>query len=131
MARDPKDRTITDLEKDKFDLNVNDEVCVRTCIDGTVTTTPGGAENIKITNLAITTPNSEQSHSLTTNLKTLIIRSRGLANAQISFTATESGTKFFTIPRGTTFRQEHLNFSGETLYVQCDKTTTMEILEFY
>jgi len=95
------------------------------------TTNVTGAQNIKITDLVVAIPASEYNHALTSNLKELIIKCRGTAKLQIAFNATESGTKFFTIPKGVSLALDGLEFSSKTLYLQTDKADTVEIVELY
>ena len=72
----------------------------------------------------------ESSQALTAGTKQILIRTRGLANLQISFVATESATKFITIPKNSSYTIGDINFSG-TLYFQADKDVqTVEILEW-
>lgn len=103
----------------------------------TVTTTKQsisivGSQSTKITNLSLANSGTEYSHSLTANLKQLIIRSRGIAKLQISFTNGESGTKYITIPKGSNLSLIDLDFISKTLYLQSDtNSTTVEILELY
>ena len=86
----------------------------------------------KITNLELTDANTEYSHALTTNLKQCIIKARGFAKLQISFTSGDSGTKFLTIPNGTSLSLNDLDFTGKTLYLQSDTSSVIvEILELY
>lgn len=84
-----------------------------------------------ITNFSVGSIGTEYSHSLTNGLKQVIIRSRIGANIQFSFTSGESGTKYITIPKGSTLHIEGLTFSGKTLYFQTDKVGIVEILELY
>lgn len=97
------------------------------------TSTPvGAASSTKITNISLPTANTEVSHSLSANLKQLIIRLRGLADLKVAFVATESATKYLTIPRGATLSLVELNFSGATIYLQSPAASqTAEILELF
>lgn len=90
-----------------------------------------GANSVTVTNLSLPVISTEVSLTLQSNLKGVIIRSRTAANVQIAFVATESGTKYLTIPRGTSLSLDVLNFTGKTLYAQADKVTTLEIVEFH
>jgi hypothetical protein len=97
------------------------------------TSTPvGAATSTKITNLSLPTANTEVSHALSSNLKQLIIRNRGNQDLKMSFTATESGTKYITIAKWATLSLTSLSFASETLYLQCATASqTVEILELY
>lgn len=90
-----------------------------------------GATVTKITNLAIATAATEVSHALNDNLRAVIIKSRNTAKLQVAFTATESGTKFVTIHKGTALCLNDLELDSETLYIQSDIATTVEILELH
>lgn len=97
-----------------------------------VSVTISASQNIKITNLSMPLANTEYSLLLTNNLKQLIIVSRSMARLQIAFTSTESGTKFITIPKGTSLSLFDLDLTGKTLYIQGDvPTSTVEIMELY
>lgn len=90
------------------------------------------SKNATITNLSVPLAATEVSHSLQSGLNSVIIRSRNRAELQIAFVATESGTNYITIPRGTSLSLESLEFSGETLYVQSSAAgNTVEILELH
>jgi hypothetical protein len=91
-----------------------------------------GATSSRITNLSVPIAFTEVSHLLQTNVKQLIIRSRNLANLQIAFVSTESGTKYLTIPPGCNLKLDNIEFSSTTLYIQSSTaSTTVEILELY
>lgn len=88
--------------------------------------------NTKITNLTLTLANTEYSHVLQNKLRQLIIRSREDARLQIAFVSGESSTKFFTVRGGNALILADVDFNGETLYLQANKTnSTVEILELY
>ena len=87
------------------------------------------SDSAKITNLAVST--SEASHAVTANTKQIIIRARGTDTLQVAFTATESTTKYPTIPKYCNLHLADLDFSG-TIYITSDKISgTAEILELY
>ena len=85
-----------------------------------------------ITNLSVPLAATEVSHTLATNLKQVLIRSRlRKAELQIAFTATESGSKYVTIPKNGVFVADDLNLTGKTLYLQSSlAANTIEILEW-
>lgn len=90
------------------------------------------AQNILITNLDILSSGVEYSHSLQANTKKVIIRCRGLANVQLAFIATDSATKYFTIPRGTCFELADVDLTSKTIYVQANiASQVLEIIETY
>ncbi len=99
-------------------------------VSGTITvsypTTP------KLSNITLSLANTEYSFALTTSLKQLIIKSRGLAKLQISFNSGESGTTFFTLPKGTNLSLTDVELTGKVIYVQSDTPSTIvEVLELY
>jgi hypothetical protein len=97
------------------------------------TSTPvGSSTTTKIINLPLPTADTEVSHSLSANLKQIIIRLRDYADLKFSFVSTESGTKFITIPKGTTLVLSELNFTGTSIYFQSPKSSQIvEILELF
>jgi hypothetical protein len=90
------------------------------------------ARNIEITNLSVPLASTEVSHVLQSNVKRIVLRARNLAKLQVAFVATESGTKYITVPKGVTLDLDGIDLSSSTIYVQSDKaSTTVEILETY
>lgn len=101
-------------------------------IPSSVSVTVAASQNAKVTNVTLTLQNTEYSHPLTSNLKQCIIKARGFAKLQISFTSGDSGTKFLTIPNGTSLSLNDLDFTSKTLYLQSDTSSVVvEILELY
>lgn len=92
-----------------------------------------GATKIAITNKSLPNADTEESHTLQTNLKQLIIKTRtAKAKLQLAFVATESSTQYVTIWPGVAFHIADLSLSGKTLYVQSNKDSTfIEIVELY
>lgn len=83
-----------------------------------------------IYNVSAPTANTEVSQALSTGVKSFLIRVRGNARLQLAFVATESGTKYITVPPGVSYHEDRLNFSG-TLYFQTNKSAqTVEIIEW-
>jgi len=76
--------------------------------------------------------NTEFSQVLSAGTKQLLIRVRGTAKLQYTFTTGESGSKFITIPRSNTRHISSLDLpSGATIYMQVDKASqTVEIEEW-
>ena len=91
-----------------------------------------GAPNVKITNLAITA-NQEFSHTLEDNTTVLEFKARPSDNASLkySFTETESGSQYISVPECTGQSFAGIKLSGKTLYLQSPKSCTVEIIEFY
>lgn len=83
----------------------------------------------EVFNLDITTINTEFSHTFTPKTKAFSLRARSQALLKIAFNATESGTKFFTVQRGTSFFKDDLDFNA-TIYIQSPQLTLVEIIEW-
>lgn len=90
-----------------------------------------GAPNVLITNLSITTANTEFSHTLQSNVSVLEFKARNGEEFKYSFVATESGTKFITVPCGSGQAFAGIKLVGKTLYLQSPSTCIIEIIEFY
>lgn len=94
--------------------------------------TVSGSGNVKITNLLLTTKDTEYSHSLTNNLKSVIIKCREMAVLKLAFVNGESGTKYITIHGGCAFTLDNLEFVSKIAYIQASKdAVTVEIMELY
>jgi len=83
----------------------------------------------KITNLSLPVIDTEVAHALVANLKEIIIRNRDKAEIKFSFVLGESGTKYVTLNAGAVLSLDSLKFTGETIYLQSPKVSTVEILE--
>jgi len=85
---------------------------------------------ITIFNIALGAVNTEQSQALPADTKKFLMKTRGKAELKLSHTATESGTKYITIPGAAVY--EDINFySAETLYFQSPQTSdTVEIIAY-
>ena len=90
-----------------------------------------GAGTPKITPLDITSTSSEFSHSLTNNLKQLMVRSRVGATLQYAWGAGETTTNYVTIEKKAVLELTNLNFVGKVLYLRADKVGVVEIQELY
>lgn len=82
-----------------------------------VTTSADGATSPAIANIALTAA-TEASYALPANTRGFILKLRGYADLQLSFTNGTSGTTYVTVPRGTAFQQSELLVSGLTLFFQ-------------
>ena len=83
-----------------------------------------------IYNVTINAPNTEYSQALPTGTRKVKVKMRGLnAPLKFSWTLGESGTKYITIPYGSTYPMEGLKLSGKTLYFQTAKTSTPYVVE--
>lgn len=111
---------------------MNSDGDVRVTLDGEVVDVGLVAGTPNIINLSVPTAATEVSQVLSDNTKRLEIRARQTnAQLQFAFTATESGTKFLTIPAATTYSLDGLDLDSTTLFIQSDKNATIvEILEF-
>ena len=85
------------------------------------------ATSQRMTNLSMVTANTEYSHALLSDVKILQIRARGDSNIKMAFVSGESGTKYFTMPKNSSYELKDIKFSSSTLYVQADKAN--EVLE--
>lgn len=84
-----------------------------------------------ITNLSLVSANTEYSHAFGANTKYWIIQNRDNGKVKVAFTATQSGTNFWTVYAGQQMDSPNLNVTGLTLYAQSPKTNqTLEILEW-
>lgn len=85
----------------------------------------------EIYNLSTPLANTEYSQALNDNVKQLLIRVRGVAEAKFSFVSGESLTKYITIPAGTTYSASNLNLTSATLYINVSKSSqVVEIQEW-
>lgn len=72
-----------------------------------------------IYNVSMASANGEYSQTLPSNTKKLDIKLRALNSVlKISFTITESGTKYIQIPYGASLHLENINLTGKTIYFQ-------------
>ena len=84
-----------------------------------------GAE---IFNFSILLPNTEYSLVLPSTTKQFHMRIReGNAPLKFTFTSTESGIKYFTMPRGNSFTSTAIT-SSLTIYFQSTSACTLEVL---
>ena len=131
----PVPNTLCDREMQKFQADKDGDTAVNVIVnqdaaDPIPVVFTSSASTPTITNLSVPLANTEVSHALTASVKEIYLRVRGIANLQYAFTATESGTKFITVPKGAHHIIEGINITSGTLYVQCDKASqTVEIRE--
>lgn len=90
-----------------------------------------GSQNVNIINYPIIAANTEYSIALTSNLKDAIIRNRDITVTKISFINGQSGSTYFTIPKGCSLVMSDLDLTGKTIYFQAVDISTLEIIEFY
>ena len=90
-----------------------------------------GANNVRLTNLSLPTPNAEVSFSLISGLKAIEIKNRDPFEVKFSFVIGDSGTTYFTIPKYAAYSKDNITFTGKTIYLQSVGASTLEILEYY
>jgi hypothetical protein len=84
-----------------------------------------------IYNVSVPLANTEVFQALSDDTKQFTIRCRGNAQIQFSFTATESGTKFITIPPGCNYTSGDLQIVTKSIYLQTSKASqVVEIIEW-
>lgn len=90
------------------------------------------ASNVKITHLSVVLADTEYSLVLTDGLKELRIRCEEYAELQYAFNAGESSTLYWSIFRGTCDNISDIDFTGKTLYIQCNKpSVTVQVMELF
>jgi len=72
-------------------------------------------------NVSLGTVDTEQSQVLPSSIVGYMIRTRGGSELKLAHVATESGSKYITVPRKATFEDSH-SYSGLTLYFQSPQT---------
>lgn len=79
----------------------------------------GGASNTTPTifNITIAAADTEQSQALPANTKRLLIKTRGNTLLKLAYNATESGTKYVTIPKQGVFTDNSF-YTSQTIYFQ-------------
>lgn len=133
---DPR-RSLNDLDTFSFAFNVNSKIARRVVDDeavavlGQILTALGGATFLTPTiyNLSVPLANTEVSQALPTNFKKLLVRCRGNARTQFSFTSGQSGTNYITIPMGSSYSADGLMVASGTIYLQTSQASqTIEII---
>lgn len=90
-----------------------------------------GANDVRLSNLSLPTPNIEVSFSLVSSCKALEIKNRNPFDVKFSYISGESGTTYFTIPKHSAYAKDNITFTGKTIYFQSVGISTLEILEYY
>lgn len=94
--------------------------------------TINSASQWKVTNLDITFANTEVAHTLQDGCKYVEIVARNGSKVQVSDGIGESGTRYKTIWKKTSWYLQGMSFTGKVLYVQCDQASEiLEIVELY
>lgn len=130
-------KSVKDREFDKFANNSANETSVRTLTEidttnsGAIPVTVNPAAAPTITNLSAPTANVEVSHTLQANVNKILVRCRGNGSIKFAFVSGESATKYITIPKGASYKEDGLLITSGTLYLQTDQNSqTIEILEW-
>lgn len=98
---------------------------ILSALGGSTTTTP------TIYNIDLTLANTEYSQAITNGAVKITLRTRLASNLKVSFTATESGVKYITIPPGASYEINTIRTNNLTLYVQSDvAANVLEIVEW-
>ena len=86
--------------------------------------------NPTIYNKTVASKDVEESQTLNNGVKKFMIKCRGNANIKLSYIQNESDTTYITIPKGSVYNEEGLDFSG-TIYFQTDLDgQVVEIVEW-
>jgi hypothetical protein len=115
-------------DKDTGDtLKVNPDGSINVVPSGNLSISTPAAEVPTITNLSMVSSLVEYSYEVPENTKKIYIKSR-TATVRLAFNTTETATNYITIPYGSSFSLENLQFNG-TLYVKSSKNSdTLEIM---
>lgn len=98
---------------------------ILSALGGSTTTTP------QIYNLSMPLANTEYQQAITNGAVKITLRTRLGAALKISFTATESGVKYITVPPGATYEINTIRTNNLTLYVQSTvANNVLEIVEW-
>lgn len=90
-----------------------------------------GANDVRLTNLSLPTPNVEVSFSLISSLKGIEIKNRNPYEVKFSFISGDSGITYFTIPKYAAYAKDNITFTGKSMYFQSVGISVLEILEYY
>ena len=104
--------TITDGAQEDLQLDVNGNLKVT---QSQANTTPS------IFNVTLGPADTEQSQALPANTKEFIVKTRGNTLLKLSYTATESGTKYVTIPKQGVYTDNNF-YTSQTIYFQSPST---------
>lgn len=86
-----------------------------------------GAASGLVSNVAMTTADTEYSFVLPEGTKKFTLKLRDYADLKIALTAAASGTTYLTVPRGVTYSEDALTTVGTTLYFQSPQAS--QVLE--
>ena len=106
-------------------VNCNDTLeLILAALGGSTNTTP------TMFNITLGATDTEQSQALPADTKKFLIKTRGNTELKLAYTATESGTKYVTIPKQGVFVDENF-YSSQTIYFQSPQTgDVVEIIAY-
>jgi hypothetical protein len=114
-------------EYEKFTEDSSGDTCVRVCVSdssGSSTTTA------TIFNISLGAVDTEQSQALPANTKSFILKTRGNSLLKLSYTSTESGIKYVTIPKQGVFTDDNF-YTSQTIFFQSPQTSdVVEIVAY-
>lgn len=73
----------------------------------------------------------EFSQLLPVGTKQIMIRCRGIAKIQFTYTSGETGTKFITIPKGASYCASNIDLALSTLYMEVNKASQVIEVEVW
>lgn len=95
--------------------------------DGSINVSP--KKNPEIVNVVLALSNTEYYYTFPTGTKKYIIKARN-GTVKLSFVVGGTSTAYLTLPRGTVYQEDNLDFSGD-IFVSSDKSNdTIEILSW-
>jgi hypothetical protein len=128
---------IIDHADDSIRLGDGTDLVTTTTVSGNVgldvnliggSITIGGLATPTVTNVAIPTANTEQSHMFAATVKKFIIKSRERGKLQIAYSSGQTGTKYITVRPGSIYCMDDLQLAGVlTLYFRSSKAN--DVLE--
>ena len=89
----------------------------------------GANTTATIFNVVVGTASTEFSQALPASTKEFMLKSRGNAEIQLSYTTGETATKYITISRGAVYNDKQF-YTSQTIYFELDKTGVVEIIAF-
>jgi len=79
--------------------------------------------------VSLPTANTEVSHALPAGTKRFVIQNRDDGMLKLAYVATESGTKYMTIPPGGVYERDRLKGGTITVYLQSPKAAQTVVIE--
>lgn len=131
MARWKEPHSLGELQNNSYDETYRLFKVIALGYDGSdYAPLPAAPTTPTFYNVTMTTANQEYSQALPAGTKRVDIKLRSLsAVLKLSFTSTESGTKYISVPYGSLYSLQGVNLTGATLYFQSIKAAqTAEII---